>query len=275
MGEGSQTVVIPVGFYLEEALARLAAPGRRLVFYDPRGRGRSDAVDTMRVSLDHQVSDVEAIRRTLGVERMALLGWSGLGMEMAVYTLRHPERVTRLVQVAPVPPSQAPHSDAAYAERRRRFDPGRLEAIERRRAAGEFDDDPAAYCRAVSAVTLPAMLVDPSRVESVPDVCVYENERPANLGPLFRALLGSFGDYDWRDALAGLDVPRLVIHGARDAFPLEGSGDWVRGHPNARLLVLEHADHFPFLDRPDACFPAVDLFLRGEWPEGAESLGLA
>lgn len=273
VGDGPQVVVIPFGFYLEDALAPLAAPGRRLVFYDPRGRGRSDAVDTSRVSLDHQMSDLEALRQALGIERMALVGWSGMGMETVVYALRHPERVTRIVQVAPVAPRERPHNQAAYEERRRRLDPTALARFQERRDAGEFEDDPAALCRAQRKLTLPASFADPERgAELAPDVCVYENESPANLGPFFAALLGSFGDYDWRGELERLEIPRLVIHGARDAFPLEGSREWVAGHPHARLLVAEDAAHFPFLEQPEVFFPAVDRFLEGEWPDGARRI---
>lgn len=272
LGDGLQDVVIPVGFYLEPFLDRLASPDRRLIFYDPRSRGRSDRVDPSRVSLDHQLSDLEALRRELGIERMALIGWSGLGMEMAVYAMRHPERVTRLVQVAPVPPRQTPHAEVGYATRASRYDTAAVRRLAASREAGAFDDDPASYCRALNAVFLPALVSDPSRLERLPDVCVHENEWPVNTGPLFEALLGSFGDWDWREELNGIDMPRLVIHGDEEAFPLEGSREWVRGHRNARLLVLPAARHFPFVDRPAAFFSAVNRFLDGEWPAEARAL---
>lgn len=272
IGEGSQEIVVPVGLFLEDALRPLANDARRLVFYDPRGRGRSDSPDTLRVSLEHQISDVEAIREGLGIERMALIGWSGLGMEMAVYAMRHPDRVTRLVQVAPVAPRNSPHNERAYAERTSRIDEEALARLEARRAAGEFADDPAGYCRARTEITRVASFARAERAAEVPDVCGYPNEWSENLEPLFRALLGSFGDYDWRADLVTLEVPRLVIHGAADAFPVEGSREWVEGHPSARLIVLEDAGHFPFIERPEAFFPAVDAFLDGEWPPEAEAL---
>ena len=154
-------------------------------------------------------------------------------------------------------------------ERESRIGQDALARLEERAAAGEFEHDPAGYCRARAAITRVANFADPLRAAEVPDVCGYPNERAENLGPLFRALLGSFGDYDWRDELEALDVPRLVIHGADDAFPVEGSREWVAGHANDRLLVLEDAGHFPFIERPDAFFPAVDAFLDGEWPPEA------
>ena len=90
-GEGEQVVVVPMAMYLAEALTPLAE-GRRMVFYDPRNRGHSDAADLATVCLDRQVRDLEELRVALGIDEMALIGWSGLGMETAVYAIRHPER---------------------------------------------------------------------------------------------------------------------------------------------------------------------------------------
>lgn len=270
VGDGPQVVVIPVAAYLEEALLPLASSDRRLVFYDLRARGRSDAGDRSLISLDRQVADLEGLRGGLGIDSMALIGWSGLGMELAVYTMRHPERVTRLVQMAPVAARDEPHNPRAYATRAERTDSAALATLRARREAGEFRDDPAAYCRALRDVTAPANFADPRRMADVPDVCRYPNEHPDSLSLVFGPLLESFRGYDWRDEVANLDVPRLVIHGLADAFPVEGSREWVPPGSNARILVLEDAGHYPFLERPLVFFPAVNAFLAGGWPEGAE-----
>jgi hypothetical protein len=52
VGEGKETVLAPVAVYHGTQLDGLAT-GRRLVLYDPRGRGRSDPVSPAKVSLDH------------------------------------------------------------------------------------------------------------------------------------------------------------------------------------------------------------------------------
>jgi pimeloyl-ACP methyl ester carboxylesterase len=272
VGAGPETVVIPVGLYLEEALRPLAAPGRRIVFYDPRHRGRSGRGDLAAVGLDRQVRDLEALRDSLGIDRMALVGWSGPGMEMAVYAIRHPDRVTRLVQVAPVPPAAAIMGEAGGDRRGERTNRDSLEALDRRYDAGEFAGTPADYCRTRQRLTLPASFADTSLMARVPDVCQWENEWPIHLWPYFSSLLGSFGEYDWRPELAALPVPRLVIHGREDGIPLAGARAWVAGFPNARLIELSPAGHFPFLEQPDAFFAAVKRFLEGDWPPEARSL---
>ena len=82
-------------------------------------------------------------------------------------------------------------------------------------------------------------------------------------------MLGSFGDYDWREEIGELEIPRLVIHGREDGIPVEGGRAWAAGFPTARFLELSPAGHFPFLEQPDVFFQAVDRFLNGEWPPEA------
>jgi pimeloyl-ACP methyl ester carboxylesterase len=270
VGTGDETVVVPMALYLEDVLAPLARPGRHLVFYDPRHRGRSGRGDLARVSLDRQIEDLEQLRAALGIERMALIGWSGLGMEMAVYAIRHPDRVTRLVQVGAVPPAARIMREAGGDRRAERTDRAAIAALDRRFEQGGFADDPADFCRARTRLTRPSSFADTMLAARVPDVCQWENEWPLHLWPYFEALLGSFGDYDWTDEIAGLDLPRLVIHGREDGIPLAGARAWAAGFPNARLLVLSPAGHFPFIERPDTFFPAVDRFLAGGWPPEAE-----
>jgi pimeloyl-ACP methyl ester carboxylesterase len=89
-GSGEETVIVPFALYHGSALDALAE-GRRVVTYDPRGRGKSQAAPLDRVSLDYLLSDLETVRRAVGAERVALIGWSGGGMETFVYTLRNPE----------------------------------------------------------------------------------------------------------------------------------------------------------------------------------------
>jgi proline iminopeptidase len=270
LGSGATDIVVPLGFYLEEALSPLAAPDRRLVFFDPRARGRSDAGDRSLLSLDRQVADLDAVRRGLGIDSMVLIGWSGLGMETAVYAMRHPDRVIRLVQLAPVAARDDPHNANAYRARGTRTDTAAFALVRRRRQSGDLADDEAAYCRALRDVTSRPSLADPAHLAALPDVCRHPNEYPDSLALVFPSLVGSFRGYDWRGDLPRLTMPRLVVHGRLDAFSLEGSREWVPAGANARLLVIENAAHFPFLEQPDEVIPALEVFLRGEWPRNVE-----
>jgi proline iminopeptidase len=270
IGSGAETVIVPLAVFHGTQLDALARH-HRLVVYDPRGRGRSDTVPPAKISLKHNLRDLDTLRATVGADRVALIGWSGLGMELFVYTLWHPERVTRLVQLAPVAPRWHPWVDSLGADRARRTDSTGLATLRRREARGDFENDPAGHCRARAEVFTPATFGDPSLVRLAPDLCVYPTEWPDRIGSYFGALMRSIEGFDWTDSLSRVaQVPRLVIHGELDNTPLKGNREWVAGHPNARLLVVQGAGHWPHYERPEVVLPAIERFLKGDWPEAAQ-----
>lgn len=266
IGNGPSTVIAPFALFHESALDSLAR-SHRVVTYDPRGRGRSDSVPPSKVSLNHLLLDFETVRQAVGAEKVAIIGWSGGGMEMFVYAMRNPQRVGRLVQLAPVAPRFAPYGAQMMEDRTKRTDSTRLAALRREIAAGAFGPDSAALCRAQSLVTTPAMFANPASLPPIPDVCGFRNEHPGRLNTYFGALFQSINGYDWRDSLPRVTIPRLVIHGERDNIPLAGNQEWVTGQANARILVIEGAGHWPHYERPAETIRAISEFLAGRWPQ--------
>jgi proline iminopeptidase len=274
VGSGPETLVVPWPDATHD-IDRLAH-GRRLILYNPRGRVASDLVDPSRVSFENELADLEAVRRLFGLERMMLLGWSHYGMMTAVYTIRHPERVARLVQMTPGGPRRTPYLDQGMKTIRERVNGDDWTRLEERKKAGEFAGKPDALCRENRRVTLAAFLADPRDVSKISDeVCRFATEQAENQDKWWAALFGSIGDWDYRGDARALTMPRLVIQGEKDFIPMDGSREWVQGNPNARLLVIPGAGHFPHLERPDLYFPAVEKFLSGGWPDGAVTVPLA
>jgi pimeloyl-ACP methyl ester carboxylesterase len=269
-GSGEDVVLAPFAVLHASQLDGLASTKRRVVTYDPRGRGRSATVPPEKVSLDLLLSDLEAVRKAVDTEKVAIIGWSGAGMEMFVYTLRNPTRVSRLVQLAPVGPQAG--FDAVMKDREARTDAAARAKLREDVQRGAYASKDAELCRAQAAVGWPATLADPSRFEELPDVCMHPNEWDSNLGPYFGALMTSFGEFDWRPDIAKVTIPRLVIHGAQDNIPLASSEDWVRGARNARLLVIENSGHWPAYEQPQQTLAAIGRFLDGEWPPGATTI---
>lgn len=270
-GSGPDVLIAPLALYLEPHLLDRLSKNMRVVFYDPRNRGQSDRADLSSISLDRQVKDLEVLRDALGIEKMALLGWSSLGMEMAVYSLRHPDRVTRLVQLSSLPPAASMMRENSDT-RAEIVDRTALETLDHRAGTGEFEETPEKYCRLRYAITVPADFVNTELAKSVPDTCVHENEWRKNIQPYFGALFASMGDYDWRDNLRDSTVPRLIIHGREDRIPLEGAKAWATGYAAARLLTLSPSGHFSFIEQKEAVVAAIQMFLAGEWPQDAVSI---
>ena len=78
--------MIPGRLFLIHTLRQLAQ-GRRLIFYDTRARGKSDAIhDAKRESIQDDVRDLEAVRQYFGAENIILFGYS-YGLLVMLYTV--------------------------------------------------------------------------------------------------------------------------------------------------------------------------------------------
>lgn len=272
IGSGPETFVVVRAGDPGKEFERLAR-GRRVILYYPRGRSQSDAVDPSKISFENELADLDAVRKFFGLETMQLLGWSHYGVMTAAYAIRHPERVSRLVQMAPGAPARAPYLDEGMRAMRQGVDEAAWNSLQQRIQSGEFANDPEGRCRANKRVFLTAFVGNPADVAKLNlDGCQYPNEWEESQGRWWDALFASMGDWDYRKEARALAVPRLVLHGERDFIPLSGSRDWVAGNPHARLLVIPGAGHFPHVEKPEVFFPAVERFLQGDWPEGARSV---
>ena len=68
-------------------------------------------------------------------------------------------------------------------------------------------------------------------------------------------------------------APALVVHGAKDrSAPYGGGREWAAMLPNARLVTVDNGGHAPWIEKPDAVFPAIETFLSGRWPDSAEQV---
>jgi pimeloyl-ACP methyl ester carboxylesterase len=79
VGDGADTVIVPLASYTAADLTPLAQ-NRRLIFYDPRGRGGSDSDSNPAHNWnDYELADLETLRRHFNLESISLIGWSYLG----------------------------------------------------------------------------------------------------------------------------------------------------------------------------------------------------
>lgn len=87
-------------------------------------------------------------------------------------------------------------------------------------------------------------------------------------GPL-RPTLVRVVNEDWGPALAAIRAPVLLVWGENDTeVPLAVAQEARERLPQAELVVIEGAGHFPFLDKQDAFVEAVTRFLAGEGASG-------
>ena len=273
VGDKAETLIIPGACQLINDLS-LFAKECRIIFYDQRGRGQSDCdPDTTSLGQEYEVSDIEFVRQHFNLEKIALLGWSYMGGAVARYASQHPTRISRLILMSPISPrNPAPYDNLQASEQKEqsRIDPDELEQFKKEIDSGGHLRNPEAFCREFVRVLTPRQMGKPSALQRMKsDPCVYPNEWWHNIREHNRLHfpLETRINYDWREQAASVSAPTLVIHGTEDLIPLESSKEWCSILPNARLLVIEGVGHYPHLEAPEVFYPAIEQFLRGNWPD--------
>jgi pimeloyl-ACP methyl ester carboxylesterase len=192
-----------------------------------------------------------------------------------LYAADHPDRVERIVQIGPVarrwdtpfPPELTANDPAPV------IDSAARAMLDSLRTSDLAERDPKAHCQRERDITRVRLVGDPRLAARVPDLCEAPNEWPRAFARHLRHhFVGSVQNLDvpW-ETFRRVTVPVLTVHGTRDRNAPYGAGrEWASRLPNARLLTVQGAAHMPWLDQPDLVLTALETFLSGKWPAGAE-----
>ncbi len=236
-----------------DAVADLGV-GRRIYFYDQRGADRSPQAEREEPpSVAVHVSDVDAVRRSMGVEKVRLIGYSWGALLAMLYAVKHPQRVERLVLLSPAPPSTAIRLEY---QRRMAEAMGRPEVKALRDELQQRKDSlsPEELRRWRFALAVTPYFVVPRRALELTPFLVKQRLEEAiwkSLGPSF----------DLRAELATLvHIPSLVIHGEEDVIPIESAVE-TAALLSAELVRLPSCGHVPYIEAPGPLFAALTRFL--------------
>jgi len=275
-GNGPVTLIVPLSFIVYDDFRQLADMAT-VITYDMRGRGRSSPLKSLdSVTIQQDVRDLETIRAHFKADTFVPIGFSYLGLMVAMYAIDHPEHVARLVQIGPVPrkagtqyPKRLTNSMAdveANTDDTNKW--GEM------RAQGMAESSPREFCEADAKVFRYVLIGNPAHASRIKSNCDLPNEWPVNTDKHFQHLFASINALNLAPAdLAKITMPALVIHGTKDRNAPYGSGrEWAMSLPNARLVTIEGAAHVSWADDPIAVFGSIREFLRGNWPLGAEKV---
>lgn len=278
VGAGRDTLVVihgGPGFssdYFGHELDPLTSRGHALLFYDQRGAGRSTLVsDSAGLQAERFADDLEAVRRHFKLERMHTMSHSWGPAVVALYAMQHPERLGRTIILDGIPLRMS-ELVAAFQQLDASRDSASRRRLQEADAALKASPEDSTACVTANAIWFRPFFVDPDGPASRRlEVCTGSAAARRNsIENVERYVFPSLGDYDWRQAMAKVQAPTLVLHGERDVLPLAGAREWAATMPNARLFVLRGYGHFPYMEAPEPFFAAVDQFLKGGWPQGAE-----
>jgi proline iminopeptidase len=228
------------------------AKGRKVVFYDQRGNGRSSALkDGAPCGLAEQVADLDALRDHLGLPKIDLLGHSWGGYLAMAYAARHPERIAHLLIVDSAAPKI---QDTVFL-----FKNIHPETVSRRDAvafAVELGDEKAIAADLHEYMTMLFYTAE-ARDAFMARSTSFSFHQKVN-----KAVWADLQRFDLNPELAKFKFPTLVVTGRYD-FNVAPSVAWGihRAIPGSELAVFEKSGHLPFCEEVDGFVTRVQGFL--------------
>jgi proline iminopeptidase len=255
------------GAHHDYLLPQMLALGERyeLVFYDQRGGGRSRTDDPAPITWRTHVEDLARVVAEMDLAAPSLIGYSWGGLLALLYALaavgespggRAPEAgpaPSRLALVDPAPLDSQYRRQFEEEFARRQRGPEIAAMRDELTTSGLREQNPDAFKQRQFELAVAGYFHDPAKVAGLTPFRVT--------GRVQQSVWESLGDFDLVPLLSAVKTPALVVHGREDPIPLASSEAGARAL-GAELVVIDRCGHVPYVERPDALFPALLEFLQ-------------
>jgi len=261
-GKGTPVVILSGGPGMDAAymqpVASLVALHNTAILLDQRGTTGSmpATLDTTTITPELYLSDLEALRASLGYKQWVVLGHSAGALTAMRYAIAHPDRTQALLLLGVVPPRSAGLSrmmDNVSV----RLSPDTMKQLA---AINSSDKSPDAKMAAGISLLFAADFFDRDAATKFALTMTPETCHALTAGLLQQAT----PTFDYTPGLAKLHIPTLIVQGRQDPLDPEMASEARDAIPGAKLILVERAGHFSWLDNPTDFSAAVQPFLAAQ-----------
>jgi proline iminopeptidase len=277
IGRGAPLMIVHGGpgashDYLLPYLLPLARHNR-LVFIDERGSGRSEKLeDASGYTVENMVEDVEAVRESLKLGKMSLLGHSYGGVLAQAYALKYQKNLTHLVLSSTF--YSTAEMNQVFQKELAAMDPQTRRKIEAMEKDGLYDKGkPWEKGRYTNDYMIAAWGDGyfPYLYQRRPDPNYDPIANGVTSWDLYREMWGSHGEFvidgnlksvEYGDKLKTITVPTLITAGDHDECDPVQSKEMQQKIAGSKLVILPQSGHMTFVDQPGLYLKAVADFLK-------------
>ncbi len=249
------------------------ARNHRLVFIDERGSGQSERLqDVSKYTVEATADDVEAVRVSLNLGKIDLLGHSYGGVLAQAYALKYQQHLNHLILNSTFASTR--EMNAVLAREKAQMPSDKLKRLNELERAGLFGKGDMWEHGRYSAEYEKLAWGDgyfPFIYGARPDASYDPTANAPTNWELYREMWGSDGEFvidgnlksvEYVDRLHTIKVPTLVLVGDHDECDPSLSREMHEKIAGSELVILPNSGHMNFVDQPDMWMKAVGDFLH-------------
>ena len=235
----------------------------KCILLEQRGTGRSQPpnLTAAQMTVKSFVEDIEAVRTSINIDRLIILGHSWGGMLAMAYATAHPDRVESLILVDSGGMDLSFGANFGDNVTSRASVSERLE-LEKAEAAIHHSSDAIGQNTAGAAYTClvtPYYFFDRALADKLLTLLPGDSNQQ-RVFPLMQDDL--VHNYHVQSGMKSLPRPVLVIQGRQDPMPETVAIDIHEAIRNSQLVFIDRCGHFPWLEQPKIFYAAVRTFLE-------------
>lgn len=248
-----------VGHDYLEPLEAMAKTGRRVIFYDQLGCGKSDQPDAPEMwTVELFIEELNVVRAALGLDQIHLLGQSWGGMLAMEYTLTQPKGLASLI-VASSPTNM--DLWVKEANRLREMLPPEVQQTLLKHEAAKTTDTQE-YLDAVDVFYKRHVC----RIDPFPDYVkrTFDNVGQVYLtmnGPSEFHVIGTLKEWNIVPRLPEINVPTLITSGRYDEATPMIMEEINQNIPGSKWVLFENSAHMAHAEEAELYMKVLDEFL--------------
>ena len=221
----------------------------QLIYYDHRGHGRSERCESSKITFEQLADDANALRETLGYDKIGIIGHSAGGCVALHYALRHQEHLSHLILLDTTPAFDNMEEMMDIIQKRNPKEEilttlNAPTALSEKEFKNQFKIVQPLY---FSNFTNEFESLTNNMIEKmivVPELMVRSDK-----------LLET---YDVSSQLKNIEIPTLILVGKDDLFCPPSQAQRLNDNiPNSELYIFEKSGHYAFYEETDNFFKVI------------------
>lgn len=215
----------------------------QLIYYDHRGHGRSERCESSKITFEQLADDANALRKTLGYEKIGIIGHSAGGAVALHYALRYQEHLSYLILLDTTPAFDY-MEELMENIQKRNPEPKILTTLNAPTALSEEE------FKNQFKIIQPLYFSDfTDEIESLIDKVIEKMIVVPELNVRSDKL---FETYNVRAQLTNIKIPTLILAGKDDFICPPTQAQCLHDKiPNSELYIFEKSGHYPFYEEID------------------------
>lgn len=203
------------------------------------------------LDMEYYISEIEEVRKKLGLKKFYLAGHSWGGMISMEYALRYPQNLKGLIIISMIDNihDYVVHlQEILHAE----FEPYQIEYMRETERRHEFDDP--AYRKYIDHMykeyvnrKQPSLMSHQIDIQSKPVYNTFQGDNEFLVD-------GELDGWNRSGDIHNITVPTLLTFGGHETMPLETARRMNKDIPHSRLVITPNGGHNHMVDNPEVFF---------------------